>query len=127
MILCTIGTASSTKRSSRNPVCIVLVYFRRLFQRFRMLTRPPWRPETGRTACGTAAANPVRLQYPGATLHAADRARPQVLGRIFGARSALLKHEVAYVLGQMCDGNSVQILMDVLANKQARPVAANLS
>lgn len=32
------------------------------------------------------------------------------LGRSFSARSALLKHEVAYVLGQMQDAGAVDVL-----------------
>jgi deoxyhypusine monooxygenase len=38
----------------------------------------------------------------------------EALGAVFGARSALLKHEIAYVMGQMCEQQSVDILTDVL-------------
>lgn len=39
------------------------------------------------------------------------------LGEVFKqARSALLKHEVAYVLGQMCDPVASNVLTDVLKN-----------
>ncbi|MEW5319683.1 MAG: hypothetical protein WDW38_010822 [Sanguina aurantia] len=37
-----------------------------------------------------------------------------ILGEVFGARSALLKHETAYVLGQMQDAEAVAVLMRVL-------------
>ncbi|KAG1674938.1 hypothetical protein FOA52_014731 [Chlamydomonas sp. UWO 241] len=40
----------------------------------------------------------------------------KALGDVFGARSALLKHEVAYVLGQMQDPESTRYLVDVLAD-----------
>ncbi|KXZ51717.1 hypothetical protein GPECTOR_11g165 [Gonium pectorale] len=36
------------------------------------------------------------------------------LGAVFGARSALLKHEVAYVMGQMQDPKAVEFLTEVL-------------
>ncbi|KAG2501308.1 hypothetical protein HYH03_001106 [Edaphochlamys debaryana] len=36
------------------------------------------------------------------------------LGAVFGARSALLKHEVAYVMGQMQDAQAVEFLTGVL-------------
>lgn len=36
------------------------------------------------------------------------------MGDVFGCRSALLKHEVAYVLGQMQDPESVRFLVNVL-------------
>ncbi|KAG2432974.1 hypothetical protein HXX76_008702 [Chlamydomonas incerta] len=36
------------------------------------------------------------------------------LGAVFGARSALLKHEVAYVMGQMLDKKAVEFLSGVL-------------
>lgn len=38
----------------------------------------------------------------------------EALGRVFAASSALLKHEVAYVLGQMQDPSSATILTNVL-------------
>ncbi|KAK9811729.1 hypothetical protein WJX72_009172 [[Myrmecia] bisecta] len=38
----------------------------------------------------------------------------EALGQSFGARSALLKHEVAYVLGQMQDAHAVDMLRAVL-------------
>ncbi len=36
------------------------------------------------------------------------------LGAVFKARSALLKHEVAYVMGQMQDAQAVEFLVQVL-------------
>ncbi|PNG99063.1 Deoxyhypusine hydroxylase, partial [Tetrabaena socialis] len=36
------------------------------------------------------------------------------LGAVFGCRSALLKHEVAYVMGQMQDPLAVEFLTNVL-------------
>jgi deoxyhypusine monooxygenase len=44
------------------------------------------------------------------------------MGEAFRARSALLKHEVAYVLGQMCDARSVGILMAVLRDGGEHPM-----
>ncbi|GFR42487.1 hypothetical protein Agub_g3282 [Astrephomene gubernaculifera] len=43
------------------------------------------------------------------------------LGAVFGARSALLKHEVAYVMGQMQDAQAVQYLTDVLKGSFPSP------
>lgn len=38
------------------------------------------------------------------------------LGEVFKARSALLKHEVAYVMGQLADQHSAAVLTEVLKN-----------
>jgi len=39
------------------------------------------------------------------------------MGDVFRARSALLKHEVAYVLGQLCDPVSTKYLVSVLEDR----------
>ena len=46
------------------------------------------------------------------------------LGAVFGARSALLKHEVAYVMGQMLDKKAVDFLSGVLKVCGRRGVGA---
>lgn len=43
----------------------------------------------------------------------------QALGDAFGSNSALLKHEVAYVLGQMQDANAVTTLRSAYASNAA--------
>lgn len=42
----------------------------------------------------------------------------EALGAAFADSSALLRHEIAYVMGQMGDAHAVPILIDVLANEQ---------
>lgn len=42
------------------------------------------------------------------------------LGAVFKARSALLKHEVAYVMGQMQDAQAVEFLVQVLKVRRAQ-------
>ena len=42
----------------------------------------------------------------------------KALGAVFVAKSALLKHEVAYVLGQMCRSDSTEFLISVLRDQK---------
>lgn len=42
----------------------------------------------------------------------------KALGAVFSAKSALLKHEVAYVLGQMCRSDSTEFLISVLRDQK---------
>ena len=44
------------------------------------------------------------------------------LGEVFKARSALLKHEVAYVMGQLADQHSATVLTEVLKVRTRRRV-----
>lgn len=39
------------------------------------------------------------------------------IAEVFGSESVLLKHEAAYVLGQMCIGSSVEVLLRVLSDE----------
>lgn len=47
-----------------------------------------------------------------------EPASAHAIAEAFGSRSVLLKHEVAYVLGQMRLDESVDILIDVLSNEE---------
>lgn len=62
------------------------------------------------TLLDEAAPLPVRYAAMFALRNRGGGEAVEVLGRSFTARSALLKHEVAYVLGQMQDASAIAVL-----------------
>lgn len=62
----------------------------------------------------SAVCRPQRYSALFALRNKGGKEAVAILGEVFGARSALLKHETAYVLGQMQDAEAVAVLMRVL-------------
>ena len=54
--------------------------------------------------------------------HLANDRSVSIISKGFGDKSALLKHELAYVLGQMRLTSALPILIDVLCNKDENPM-----
>ncbi|XP_069597880.1 deoxyhypusine hydroxylase [Ranitomeya imitator] len=76
----------------------------------------------GRLLLDTGVALPARFRALFTLRNLGGREAVEWIGRGFGDKSALLKHELAYCLGQMRDRSAVPILCSVLRDRSQEPM-----
>ncbi|XP_073400085.1 deoxyhypusine hydroxylase [Dendrobates tinctorius] len=76
----------------------------------------------GRLLLDTGVALPARFRALFTLRNLGGREAVEWIGRGFGDESALLKHELAYCLGQMRDRSAVPILCSVLKDRSQEPM-----
>lgn len=76
----------------------------------------------GRTLVDTAQPLPARFRALFTLRNLGGQAAVEWIGRAFGDGSALLKHELAYCLGQMQDEAAIPVLIRVLEDTGQEPM-----